>query len=219
MAEIKILKNILDENQSQAARNRQWFRSRKILTLNLIASPGAGKTTFLEQTIKGLAPKHKLAVIEGDITGDHDAKRIEALGVPVVQINTEGGCHLDAHMIDSVLSSLDLTGLNFLFIENVGNLVCPAEFDLGEDLKVVVLSTPEGHDKPAKYPLIFSEAQAVIINKTDLLKAVDFDLAQAERDIKRLNPNVPIFRLSCKTGEGLDSWLKWLKNQGTVIRE
>jgi hydrogenase nickel incorporation protein HypB len=158
-------------------------------------------------------------VIEGDITGDHDAKRIEVLGVPVVQINTEGGCHLDAHMIDSVLSSLDLTGLNFLFIENVGNLVCPAEFDLGEDLKVVVLSTPEGHDKPAKYPLVFSEAQAVIINKTDLLQAVDFDLAQAERDIRRLNPNVPIFRLSCKTGEGLDAWLNWLKTQGTNDRE
>ena len=218
MAEIKILKNILDENQSQAAKNRQWFRSRKVLTLNLIASPGAGKTAFLEQTIKALAPSYKLAVIEGDITGDHDAKRIEALGVPVVQINTEGGCHLDAHMIDSALSSLDLTGLKFLFIENVGNLVCPAEFDLGEDLKVVVLSTPEGHDKPAKYPLIFSEAQAVIINKIDLLQAVDFDLVQAERDIKRLNPNVPIFRLSCKTGEGLDAWLKWLKTQGTGDR-
>jgi hydrogenase nickel incorporation protein HypB len=219
MAEIKILKNILDENLSQAASNRQWFRSRNILTLNLIASPGAGKTTFLERTIKGLFPSYKLAVIEGDITGDHDAKRIEVLGVPVVQINTEGGCHLDAHMIDSVLSSLDLTGLNFLFIENVGNLVCPAEFDLGEDLKVVVLSTPEGHDKPAKYPLVFSEAQAVIINKTDLLQAVDFDLAQAERDIRRLNPNVPIFRLSCKTGEGLDAWLNWLKTQGTNDRE
>ncbi|MBI4726089.1 hydrogenase nickel incorporation protein HypB [candidate division TA06 bacterium] len=215
MAEIKILKNIMDENLSQAAKNRQWFRSRKILVLNLIASPGAGKTTFLEQTIKGLTPNFKLAAIEGDITGDHDAKRIEALGVPVVQINTEGGCHLDAHMIDSVLSSLDLSGLNFLFIENVGNLVCPAEFDLGEDLKVVVLSTPEGHDKPAKYPLIFSEAQAVIINKIDLLQAVDFDLIIAERDIRRLNPNVPIFRLSCKTGEGLDKWLQWLETQGT----
>ncbi|MDP2806520.1 MAG: hydrogenase nickel incorporation protein HypB [bacterium] len=218
MAEIKILKNIMDENLSQAALNRQWFESRKILTLNLIASPGAGKTTFLEQTIKGLSPNYKLAVIEGDITGDHDAKRIEALGVPVVQINTEGGCHLDAHMIDSVLNSLDSTGLSFLFIENVGNLVCPAEFDLGEDLKVVVLSTPEGHDKPAKYPLIFSEAQAVIINKIDLLQAVDFDLALAEHDIRRLNPNVPIFRLSCKTGEGLDKWLEWLLTQGTGNR-
>lgn len=215
MAEIKILKNIMDENLSQAALNRQWFRSRKILALNLIASPGAGKTTFLEQTIKGLFPKYKLAVIEGDITGDHDAKRIEALGVPVVQINTEGGCHLDAHMIDSALSSLDLDGLKYLFIENVGNLVCPAEFDLGEELKVVVLSTPEGHDKPAKYPLIFSEAQAVIINKTDLLQAVDFDIVKAEHDIRRLNPNVPIFRLSCKTGDGLDKWLEWLKTQGT----
>jgi hydrogenase nickel incorporation protein HypB len=218
MAEIKILKNILDENLSQAARNRQWFRSRNILTLNLIASPGAGKTTFLEQTIKGLGPGCRLAVIEGDITGDHDARRIEALKVPVVQINTEGGCHLDAHMIDSVLDSLDLDGLKFLFIENVGNLVCPAEFDLGEELKVVVLSTPEGHDKPAKYPLIFSEAQAVIINKIDLLNAVDFDLAEAERDIRRLNPDVPIFRLSCKTGEGLDGWLQWLLSQGTGNR-
>jgi hydrogenase nickel incorporation protein HypB len=218
MAEVKILKNIMDENLSQAALNRQWFNSRKILALNLIASPGAGKTTFLEQTIKGLFPAHKLAVIEGDITGDHDARRIEALGVPVVQINTEGGCHLDAHMIDSVLGSLDLDGLKFLFIENVGNLVCPAEFDLGEALKIVVLSTPEGHDKPAKYPLIFSEAQAVVINKIDLLQAVDFDLAQAEQDIGRLNPDVPIFRLSCKTGEGMDIWLQWLLSQGSGKR-
>jgi len=218
MAEIKILKNIMDENLTQAAKNRQWFKTRHIVTLNLIASPGAGKTTFLEQTIRGLSPKHKLAVIEGDITGDHDAKRIEALGVPVVQINTEGGCHLDAHMIDSALSSLDLKDLSYLFIENVGNLVCPAEFDLGEDLKVVVLSTPEGHDKPAKYPLIFSEAQAVVINKMDLLPAVDFDLVQAERDIRKLNPNVPVFRLSSKTGEGLDKWLEWLTSKGTGNR-
>lgn len=215
MAEIKILKNIMDENLSQAALNRQWFKARRVVALNLIASPGAGKTTFLEQTIKGLVQSHKLAVIEGDITGDHDAKRIEALGVPVVQINTEGGCHLDAHMIASALSGLDTKDLNYLFIENVGNLVCPAEFDLGEDLKIVVLSTPEGHDKPAKYPLIFSEAQAVVINKIDLLSAVDFDMGQAELDIRRLNPSVPIFKLSCKTGEGLDNWLQWLENQGT----
>jgi hydrogenase nickel incorporation protein HypB len=213
MPEVKILKNILDVNEGRARANRELFESQGVLAINLIASPGAGKTTLLEKTIRGLSGSRKLAVIEGDITGDHDARRIEALGVPVVQVNTEGGCHLDAHMVLNSLDALELGSLDLLFIENVGNLVCPAEFDLGEAFKVVVLSTPEGDDKPAKYPLIFSEAGAVIINKTDLLPVVDFDLGKAERDINRLNPGIPIFNLSCKTGEGFNAWLEWLSGK------
>jgi hydrogenase nickel incorporation protein HypB len=216
MPEVKILKNILDVNETKARANRELFASRGILAVNLIASPGAGKTTLLERTIRGLSGTRKLAVIEGDITGDHDARRIEALGVPVVQVNTEGGCHLDAHMVLNSLESLDLGSLDLLFIENVGNLVCPAEFDLGEAFKAVVLSTPEGDDKPAKYPLIFSEAGVVVINKIDLLSSVDFDLPKAERDIRRLNPEAPIFGLSCRTGQGFEAWLKWLSDKGQI---
>ncbi len=210
MTEIKVLRNILAANEDRAAQNRARFGVRGLLAVNLIASPGAGKTTLLERTIAGLSPRLRVAVIEGDITGDHDARRIAAAGAAVVQVNTEGGCHLDAAMVDRALGELDLDAVDILVIENVGNLVCPAEFDLGEAFKAVVLSAPEGDDKPAKYPLIFSEAGAVVVNKTDLLAATDFDLAKAERDIRRINPDVPLFPLSCRTGQGLDAWLEWL---------
>jgi hydrogenase nickel incorporation protein HypB len=210
MTEIKILRNILAANQDQAGRNRERLRRHGLLALNLIASPGAGKTTLVERTIAGLAGRCRCAVIEGDITGDHDARRIAAAGAPVVQVNTEGGCHLDAAMVDRALGELDLDAVDILVIENVGNLVCPAEFDLGEASKVVVLSVPEGDDKPAKYPLIFSEAAAVVINKVDLLAATDFDYAAAERDIRKINPSAPLFPMSCRSGRGLDPWLDWL---------
>ncbi|HTY07748.1 MAG TPA: hydrogenase nickel incorporation protein HypB [Candidatus Edwardsbacteria bacterium] len=213
MTEIKILTNILAANEGVAERNRGLFRERGILALNLIASPGAGKTTLLERTIAGLAPALRVAVIEGDITGDHDARRIAASGAAVVQVNTEGGCHLDAAMVARALQEFDPAALDIVVIENVGNLVCPAEFDLGETLKVVVLSTPEGDDKPAKYPLIFSEAGAVVINKTDLLAGTDFDVGAAVRDIRRINPDVPVFQLSCRSGQGLDAWLQWLRDE------
>jgi hydrogenase nickel incorporation protein HypB len=213
MTEIKILKNILAANEGHAALNRDQFTGHGLLALNLIASPGAGKTTLVERTIKGLVGRCRIAVIEGDITGDYDARRIAAAGAPVVQVNTEGGCHLDAAMISEALREFVLDGLDIIIIENVGNLVCPAEFDLGETLKAVVLSVPEGDDKPSKYPLIFSEAGAVVINKIDLLSATDFDLAKAERDIRKINSHAPIFQVSCRSGQGLDAWLDWLVRQ------
>jgi len=213
MTEIKILKNILAANQATAGRNRDLFGERGILALNLIASPGAGKTTLLERTIAGLSPALRFAVVEGDITGDHDARRIAAAGAAVVQVNTEGGCHLDAAMVGEALKEFALDAIDVIVIENVGNLVCPAEFDLGEAHKVVVLSTPEGDDKPAKYPLIFSEAGAVVINKVDMLAATDFDTTAAVRDIRRINRDAPIFQLSCRTGQGLGAWLQWLQSE------
>jgi hydrogenase nickel incorporation protein HypB len=210
MTEIKILKNILDENLHRAEDNRRLFRQKGILTLNFIASPGAGKTTLLEKTIELLKGRFDFAVIEGDITGDYDARRLSVLGIPVVQINTEGGCHLDAGMVNKAFCDLDKAELDMLFIENVGNLVCPAEFDLGEDMKVVILSTPEGDDKPAKYPLIFSEAGAVVFSKIDLLTAVNFNLAKARSDVRRINREAPIFELSASNGQGMSDWTEWL---------
>jgi hydrogenase nickel incorporation protein HypB len=210
MTEIKILKNILDQNRHRAEDNRQVFNKHGILALNFIASPGAGKTTLLEKTISGLKGKLEFAVIEGDITGDYDARRLAALGIPVVQINTEGGCHLDAGMVHKAFQDFVLDRTDILAVENVGNLVCPAEFDLGEAFKVVVLSVPEGEDKPAKYPLIFSEAGAVVFSKIDLLKAVNFDLAKAREDVRRINREAPIFELSAATGQGMGEWMDWL---------
>jgi hydrogenase nickel incorporation protein HypB len=213
MSEIKILKNILAVNQGQAALNREQFARHGLLALNLIASPGAGKTTLVERIIGGLSGRSRIAVIEGDITGDHDARRISRTGTPVVQVNTDGGCHLDAAMIGEALREFALDQLDIIIIENVGNLVCPAEFDLGETLKAVVLSVPEGDDKPAKYPLIFSEAGAVVINKIDMLSATDFDMVKAEQDIRKINPHAPIFQISCRNGQGLPAWLDWLVRQ------
>lgn len=213
MTEIKILKNILDDNRHRAEDNRQVFNKHGILALNFIASPGAGKTTLLEKTISGLKGKLEFAVIEGDITGDYDARRLAALGIPVVQINTEGGCHLDAGMVHKAFQDFQLDLTDILAVENVGNLVCPAEFDLGEAFKVVVLSVPEGDDKPAKYPLIFSEAGAVIFSKIDLLKAVNFDLAKARADVRKINREAPIFELSAATGQGMTEWMDWLISQ------
>lgn len=210
MTEIKILKNILSANENVAGQNRALFKQQGILALNLIASPGAGKTTLVERTITGLAGRCRFAVIEGDITGDYDARRIAKTGAPVVQVNTEGGCHLNAAMIDRALGEFTLGSLDIVIIENVGNLVCPAEFDLGEALKVVLLSVPEGDDKPSKYPLIFSEAGAVVINKIDMLAATDFNFGKAEGDIRKINPQAPLFRVSCRSGQGLDDWLDWL---------
>ncbi len=210
MTEIKILKNILDQNRHRADENRAVFQKHGILALNFIASPGAGKTTLLEKTISGLKDRLGFAVIEGDITGDYDARRLAALGIPVVQINTEGGCHLDAGMVHRAFQDFQLDKTDILAVENVGNLVCPAEFDLGEAFKVVVLSVPEGDDKPAKYPLIFSEAGAVIFSKIDLLEAVNFDLEKARADVRRINREAPIFELSAATGQGMAEWVDWL---------
>lgn len=209
--EIKVLRNVLEANDAIAAENRELLKGKGVYTVNLIASPGAGKTTVLERTLEGLKGDLRMAVVEGDIAGSADAERIGRHGVPVVQINTGGDCHLNANMVRSALKSLPLEDLQLLFVENVGNLVCPAGFDIGEDAKVVILSVPEGDDKPEKYPLIFEQSSAMVLNKIDLLEMVDFDVEKARVKAKATNPSLPIFELSARTGQGLDAWLDWLR--------
>lgn len=208
---LKVASKILDANERIAQENRKNFNDAGVYVINLMSSPGAGKTSLLESTIKGLNGKLKIGVIEGDITGTDDAVRIESMNIPVVQINTGGACHLDANMINEVLNDLPLKDLDMLFIENVGNLVCPAEFNVGEDIKVMILSLTEGDDKPLKYPLMFQEASALIINKIDLKPFLDVNIEKIKKDALALNPFVKIFEVSCKTGEGIDEWTKWLQ--------
>jgi len=208
---IKVVTKILDANERIAEENRQIFDANKTFVINLISSPGAGKTSLLEKTIKHLKNKEKIGVIAGDISGSDDALRIDRLGVPVVQINTSGACHLDANMINDVLSDLPLEEIKLLFIENVGNLVCPAEFNLGENIKAMILSLTEGHDKPLKYPLIFQKSSAMVLNKVDLKPFLDVSIEKIKRDVASLNPSIKVFELSCKTDEGMESWIKWLQ--------
>ncbi|MEW6378047.1 MAG: hydrogenase nickel incorporation protein HypB [bacterium] len=209
--EIKVLSNILKANEAIAEENRQLFSQEGILVFNLISSPGSGKTSILEKTIEHLLPDFRLGVIEGDIQTSRDAERIHALGIPVIQINTQGGCHLDANMVKMALPALPLKELDCLIIENVGNLVCPADYQLGEHMKVVVLSVTEGDDKPSKYPAIFHESRILIMNKIDLLPFTNFDLAAARESALQINPHLRIFEVSCKSGQGIDSWTGWLK--------
>lgn len=211
--QLKVVENILAANDLIARENRRIFDQLGLFVINLMSSPGAGKTTLLERTIAALKDEFAIAVIEGDIRGHLDAERIERHGVPVLQINTGGECHLDANMIRNGLDEMDLSGRDLLIIENVGNLVCPAEFKVGEDLKAMILSVPEGDDKPYKYPLMFKESSALIINKIDLLGMVDFDIQKVEQTARTLNPQIEIFHLSCRTGEGIESWLDWLRQQ------
>jgi hydrogenase nickel incorporation protein HypB len=208
---LKLANKILTANERIAEGNRKSFDDRGIFVINLISSPGAGKTTLLETTIRTLGDEVNLGVIEGDIMGTDDAERIDRLGVPVVQINTGGACHLDASMISDVLDELPLDSIRLLFIENVGNLVCPAEFKLGEDIKVAILSLTEGHDKPLKYPIIFQESKALLISKIDLKPFLDVDVEKIKRDARSLNPSIEIFEVSSKTGEGIQQWVKWIK--------
>ena len=215
---VQVVKNILDANDRIAEENRKLFDQKGICVINLMSSPGAGKTSLVERTILALRDRYRIGVIEGDIQSTCDADRVAALGIPVVQINTGGGCHLDANMIREALAGLDLETLDLLIVENVGNLVCPAEFRIGENAKVMILSTPEGADKPAKYPLIFQKSAVMILNKIDLLPHLDFDLAKARRDALSLNRDLVIFEVSCRTGAGLESWYGWLAGQidGTI---
>ena len=209
--EIKVMANILDKNDRMAAEVNAHLSGKGIFVFNLLGSPGSGKTSVLEQTIDALKDEIRMAVIEGDLFTSKDAQRIARHGIPVVQINTGGGCHLDAAMVQQVLPKLDLDALDMIIIENVGNLVCPAEFNIGEDLKVTVLSITEGEDKPLKYPLMFKEASAAILNKVDLLPYTSFDMDAAVEDITSINPRIALFRMSCRTGEGLGAWFDWLK--------
>ncbi|MBR2215020.1 MAG: hydrogenase nickel incorporation protein HypB [Selenomonadaceae bacterium] len=209
--EIQVMKNILGENDRLAAENQALFAAQKVYVLNLMGSPGAGKTSLLEKTIEQLKDELSLAVIEGDLFTAKDAERIDRYGVPVIQINTAGGCHLDAAMVQKAATKLDLAALDLLIVENVGNLVCPAEFAVGEDDKAVVLSVTEGDDKPLKYPLIFKESAVALINKIDILPYCNFNLAGAKEDITALHPGIKIVELSCATGEGVAEWCAWLK--------
>ncbi len=209
--QIPVLRNILDANDALAAENRRRFDQGGVTVLNLMSSPGAGKTTLLERTLDALKGELAMGVIEGDIATRYDADRIGRHGVPVVQINTGGACHLDANMVRHALDQMSLDGLRLLFIENVGNLVCPAEFALGEDARVAVLSVAEGDDKPEKYPAMFQTAAALVINKVDLLPYTDFDLQAATRRALELNPALCVFPLSCRTMQGVDAWLDWVR--------
>lgn len=207
---ISVVKDILSANDQIAAQNRATFMSQGILTLNLMASPGAGKTSFILATAARLPAGVRPGVIEGDLASRIDADKIEAMGIPVVQINTGGGCHLDAPMIRSALPNLPLEDIDLLFVENVGNLVCPANFALGAETAVVVASVSEGFDKPYKYPAMFAAADVVILNKADLLEVFEFDLDFFRRGLEMVNPAAPLFVLSCRTGAGLDAWIGWL---------
>lgn len=209
---ISLERNILDKNMQFAERNRGYFEALKVNAYNLVSSPGSGKTTLLERTIKALKDK-PLYVIEGDQQTTNDAKRISDAGAPVVQVNTGNGCHLDAIMINKASKQLDIKPNSILFIENVGNLVCPALFDLGETKRVVIISVTEGDDKPVKYPNMFQTSQLCIINKIDLLPYVDFDMESFESTLNKLNRNIDLIKLSARTGEGLEAWLRWIENQ------
>jgi len=214
MARVNVRKRILDANEEQAFSNSRLLADRKVLCLNMISSPGSGKTTILTRTIRDLKDKVRIGVIEGDIQTDIDAKRIQATNAPVVQINTSGACHLSAAQIGDALGKLPLGELDLVFIENVGNLICPSAFELGENGKLAVLSVAEGDDKPAKYPEIFAKSKVLLINKIDFIGAgaqVDFDIERVKADACRLNKNIEIFPISAKTGEGMEGWCNWLE--------
>ena len=212
MAQLEVSRPILEANDKIAEDNRSLFKKAGVKVLNLISSPGAGKTSILETTLSKLKDRLKIAVIEGDIQTTEDAQRVADIGIKAVQIETRGACHLDGAMIRDTLPAFDLNDLDLLIIENVGNLVCPVEFDLGEDLKVAVLSTTEGDDKPSKYPQLFHEAGILLVNKIDLLPFIDCNIDRIHKTCHNLNPNQVVFDISCRTGEGVDEWVDWLEN-------
>lgn len=212
--EVKVLKDILEVNDVIAAENAKFFKEKKLTVFNIMSSPGAGKTSLILRTLEAMKKDGiGVAVIEGDIASKIDAERIQGYGAPAVQINTGGACHLDAHMIRSALPHLKLDGISLLIVENVGNLVCPAEFKLGEDKKVMLLSVTEGDDKPHKYPLMFTEADALIVNKIDLLSGTNFDMQDFIKTVHNMNSDIEIFQVSCTTGQGIDAWSLWAKSQ------
>lgn len=211
--EIKVLKDILKDNKHGAQSNNNFLKQKRITAVNIMASPGAGKTSLIVKTVEKLDKSKNVFVIEGDIESSIDAEKLTNLGIQTLQINTGGSCHLDANMIGHALKSISLEDNGYLFIENVGNLVCTASFDLGEDLKVVILSAAEGHDKPYKYPLIFEKADAVILNKIDLIPYVDFSREEFYKGVRALNDNCPIFEVSCREDLGIDKWVGWLEKR------
>lgn len=215
--EIKVLKDILSANNRIAEQNRQLLASKNIIGINLMSSPGAGKTTLILRAVQALKDKVRVGVIEGDVSSSIDTEILSKAGVTVIQINTGGECHLDASMVNSALANLPLDDIDILFIENVGNLICPGEFNLGEHLKVVILSTPEGDDKPYKYPLLFTIANALVVNKIDLLPYVNFNMDNFYRAVKGMNQKAALFAVSGITGEGIANWGSWIiENLGMV---
>ena len=210
---IPVVRNILEVNERIADQNREIFDRNNLFVINLMSSPGAGKTSLLEKTIERLKDRLHMGVIEGDIQCSFDAERIAKKGVQAIQINTDGACHLDGNMIREAMNQLDLSALDLLIVENVGNLVCPAEFKVGEDMKIMLLSVTEGDDKPLKYPLMFQESRVLIINKIDLLPYVDCSVDNIRKAVSQLNRDMIIFEVSCRTGEGLEAWVSWLEEQ------
>ena len=210
---VEVRRAILDKNDRLAERNRGFFRARGLLVLNVLSSPGSGKTTFIRESVRKLGPALKTGVIVGDLATDNDAQRLRESGAPVVQINTGTVCHLEAEMVARAVKQLDLTGLGLLIIENVGNLVCPASYDLGEDLRIVLLSVAEGEDKPLKYPPMFQSADVVVISKLDLAQACDYNRDVALANLRRVAPKARVFETSAKTGQGLDAWREFLLQQ------
>lgn len=210
--EIKVLKDILSANDRIAHENQKLLDSKGVLAINVMASPGAGKTSVILQTIAGLKNKTRIGVIEGDVSSSIDTERIAKENVPVLQINTGGECHLDANMIKRALRDMPLDDIDILFIENIGNLICTAEFKIGTHKNLVIASVPEGDDKPLKYPLMFTIADVILVNKIDLLPYSKFDVEVYKRSVKGLNENVEVIPVSCSTGEGIQRWLKWVKD-------
>ncbi len=218
MSKIAVVQDILSANDEIARENRKRFDRAGVLVLNLMSAPGAGKTSLVLHTIAALRPKLRLGVVEGDVASQVDAERVAEAGVPVVQINTGGGCHLDANMLRAALERIPLEELDLLLVENVGNLICPAAFRLGEHLQVAVASLPEGDDKPLKYPALFAQADAVVVNKVDLAPYLDFDREAFRRRVEGLNPDVAFFEVSCRTGEGIPAWIDWLRRKQEEVR-
>jgi len=210
MSVITIERKVLQKNDEIATQNREIFTKKGLFVINVVSSPGSGKTSILERTLEHLKGKIKIAVIEGDVQTDFDAKRVERYGVPVVQIVTNGGCHLEAKLVKDALDNMNLDDVNILVIENVGNLVCPAGYDLGENMKVVIVSTTEGDDKPLKYPKMFRNASVLIVNKIDLLSYVDCNIEELKKNALQINPSLKIFETSCTSGEGIPEWCRWL---------
>ena len=210
---ITVGEDILSANEEKSRQNKKLLTDHRVTTINIMSSPGAGKTSTIMSTINRLKTELKMAVIEGDVASSVDAEKINAMGIPVVQINTGGGCHLDANMVEGALNNLPLQDTDLLFIENVGNLICPNGFTLGEDRRVLISSMPEGDDKPLKYPAMFADSDVVVLNKIDLQPHLDFDMEAFRKTVIGLNSDVILFPLSCKTGEGMEEWFSWLQSE------
>ncbi len=216
---IKVVTSVLKANDAVAQANRERLEAKGILVLNITSAPGSGKTALLEASIPALAPELRTAVVVGDLQTTRDAERVEGVAAAVTQINTEGGCHLSATQVSDALDGLPLDDLDLLIIENVGNMVCPSGFDLGEHLRVAMLSVPEGADKVAKYPTLFQPADVILLNKMDLAGPLEYDVSIVEDDLSRINTRAPLFKLSAKTGEGMEAWLDWLRREFTDRRD